>query len=203
MMIGVADPAAARSHAPSARRPCSGAPAACARRRRSRRRRADRARRSCSAPCRRSACTRPGSRARRGRDRIEPRLQGLERFDEGFRIGAHAAEISRSAASTSSVAASPSGSSPRASACAFCAPFAAGQIGDELEQHVGRGAERHVVDQHLAQRLARDREIGGRVDARRCTASASAGSFCAKTPSDRRPRRSTPDAGRDRSRCAR
>ena len=63
-----------------------------------------------------------------------------------------------SAASTSSVAASPSGSSPAASAFAFCRLFAAGDVGDELEQHVGRRRERHAVGQHLAQAYARRSE---------------------------------------------
>ena len=42
-------------------------------------------------------------------------------------------------------------------------PLAAGDVGEELEQHVGRRAERHVVDQHVAQRAAADRMVG------RCT----------------------------------
>ena len=82
-----------------------------------------------------------------------------------------------SAASTSSVAASPSGSSPARERLGLLPPLAAGDVGDQLEQHVGRGAERDAVGQNLAQ--ACGRRSGSR-PARRCaaiTASTSAGSL--------------------------
>ena len=43
------------------------------------------------------------------------------------------------------------------------APVAAGQIGNELEQHVGRRRQRNAVGQHLAQRASADREVRRRV----------------------------------------
>ena len=45
-------------------------------------------------------------------------------------------------------------------------PVAAGDVGEQLEQHVGRGAERHAVDQHVAQRAAADREVRRRGERR-------------------------------------
>ncbi len=70
------------------------------------------------------------------------------------------------AASTSRVAASPSGSSPCGQRLGLLAPLAAGHVGDELEQHVGRGAERHVIGQHLAQRPSGDRKVRRRIERR-------------------------------------
>src|SRR5215467_9019548 len=44
------------------------------------------------------------------------------------------------------------------------ASLAAGHIGVELEQHVGRRAKRDPVDEHLAQRAPTDRKIRRRAE---------------------------------------
>ena len=87
------------------------------------------------------------------------------------------------AASTSSVAASPSGSCPAASAFACLAPVAAGQIGNELEQHVGRGRQRYAIGQRFAQRAPADRKIRRRVE-RSDHRIDQAGSLAGKMPSE-------------------
>ena len=43
-------------------------------------------------------------------------------------------------------------------------PLAAGDVGEQLEQHVGRRRQRHAVSQHLAQRAAADRKIRRRIE---------------------------------------
>src|SRR4029077_1888716 len=63
------------------------------------------------------------------------------------------------AASTSRVAASPSGSSPAGSAFALCLRFAARKVGEQLEQHVRRRAKRDTIEQYVAQAAAADRKI--------------------------------------------
>ena len=95
----------------------------------------------------------------RARDGIEPRLQRIERLDEGFRIGTHAGKffdrgehVERGGVAVRILA---GGERFR-----LLTPVAAGDIGEELKQHVGGGAERDAVDQHVAQRPAADREIG-------------------------------------------
>ena len=118
---------------------------------------------------------------RRGRDRIEPRLQRIERLDEGFRIGADAGEFLDRGEHVEG-----GGIAVRVLAgrqrLRLLPPLAAGDVGEKLEQHVGRGRERHAVDQHLAQRAPADREIRPARRAPSMTASTSAGSLVGKRP---------------------
>ena len=91
---------------------------------------------------------------RRGRDRVEPRLQRIERLDEGFRIGADAGKFLDRGEHVER-----RGIAVRVFAgrqrLRLLPPRAAGEIRVKLEQHVGRGRERDAVGQHLAQACAR------------------------------------------------
>ncbi len=94
----------------------------------------------------------------RRRDRIEPRLQRIERLDEGFRIGPQAAEFldRRQHVERRGVAVGIAAVRQR---LGLLPALAAGDVGEQLEQLVGRRRERHVVDQHVAQRAAADRMV--------------------------------------------
>ena len=61
-------------------------------------------------------------------------------------------------------------------------PLAAGDVGEQLKQHVGRGPERDAVDQHVAQCAPADRESPAARSSAAITASASAGSLVGKQP---------------------
>ena len=94
----------------------------------------------------------------RRRDRIEPRLQRLQRLDKGFGMRAHAGEflqhrhhVERRRVAIGILALR---QRPR-----LLALRAAGDEGDQFEQRVRRRRQRDVVDQDLAQRLAVD--LGG------------------------------------------
>src|ERR1043166_1704787 len=99
---------------------------------------------------------------RRG-DGIKPRLQRIEGFDEGFRVGPHAAEFFQRGKHVErlrvAVRIAALGERVR-----LLPALAAREIGDELEQHVGRRRERHAVGKHLAQRAPADGEVRRRVD---------------------------------------
>ena len=45
-------------------------------------------------------------------------------------------------------------------------PLAARDVGEQLEQHIGRGRERDAIDQRFAQRASADREIRRRAECR-------------------------------------
>ncbi len=94
----------------------------------------------------------------RAGDGIEARLQRIERLDEGFRIGPHAGKfldggehVERFRVAVGILA---DGERLR-----FLPPLASGDVGEQLKQHVGGGAEGNAVDQHIAQRPPTDREI--------------------------------------------
>ena len=94
-----------------------------------------------------------GRRVVRRRDRIEPRLQRLERLDKGLGVRAHAGEflqhrhhVERRRVAVGVLALR---QRPR-----LLAGGAAGDEGDQFEQRVRRRRQRDVVDQDLAQRLA-------------------------------------------------
>ena len=94
-----------------------------------------------------------GRRIVRRRDRIEPRLQRLQRLDKGLGMRAHAGEflqhrhhVERRRIAVGILALR---QRPR-----LLALRAAGDEGDQFEQRVRRRRQRDVVDQDLAQRLA-------------------------------------------------
>ena len=101
----------------------------------------------------------------RGGDRIEPRLQRIERLDEGLRVGANAAELLDRGEHVEGRGVAV-GVVPGAQRLGLLPALAAGDVGIELEQHVGRGTERDAVDEDLAQRAPADRKIRRRVDRR-------------------------------------
>ena len=104
------------------------------------------------------SATRPRIDLRRRGDRIEPRLQRIERLDESLRVGPDAGKfldrgqhVERRGVAVRVLA--------RGKRLGLLPPLAAGDVGEQLEQHVGRGRERHAVGQHVAQGAAADREI--------------------------------------------
>ena len=99
----------------------------------------------------------------RGRDRIEPRLHRVERFDEGFGVRTDAGKFfqRRQHVEGGSIPVRVAAGGKR---LGFLPPLAAGQIRNELEQHVRRRVKRDAIDQNLAQAPARDREIRRSVD---------------------------------------
>ena len=137
----------------------------------------------------------------RGGDRIDPRLQGIERFDEGFRVGPDAGEFLQSGehVERGGVAV---GIAPFGQRLGFLPPVAAGQVGDELEQHVGRRRQRHAVDQRLAQSAAADRKIGRRLAALRSPRRPARDRWPGTRRRNRRPRNRA-RCRRDRTRYAR
>ena len=104
-----------------------------------------------------------GLSLRRRRDRIKPRLQRIERFDERFGIGPDAGKFLQRGQHVERL-----GVAVRIAAGAerlgLLPPLAAGDVGDELEQHVGRDAERDAVGQNVAQGPAGDRKVGRRAE---------------------------------------
>ena len=151
------------------------------RRERSRRRRAACARRSRSARRRRVSATRLGSTLRRRRDRIEPRLQRIERLDEGLRIGTHAGEFldRRQHVERGGVAVRILAGGER---LGLLPALAAGDVGEQLEQHVGR--RRRATRRRSAPRASVRPPIGksGGASSAAITASTSAGSLVGNRP---------------------
>ena len=94
----------------------------------------------------------------RRRDRIEPRLQRLERLDKGFGVRAHAGEFLQHRHHVEccrvTIGVLALRQRPR-----LLAGGPAGDEGDQLEQRVRRRRQRDIIDQGLAQRLAVD--LGG------------------------------------------
>ncbi len=99
----------------------------------------------------------------RRRDRVEAGLQRLQAFDERLRIGPDAGELldRRQHVERGGVAV---GILALRQCLGLGLALAAHHVGDQLEQHVGRGAQRHLLGQHLLQCPAGDREIFRRVD---------------------------------------
>ena len=104
-----------------------------------------------------------GRRLRRRRDRIKPRLQRIERFDEGFGIGPDTGKFlqRREHIERGGVAVRIAAGAER---LGLLPPLAAGDVGNELEQHIRRHAERDAVGQHVAQGTPGDREIWRRAE---------------------------------------
>ena len=106
-----------------------------------------------------------GRRQRRRRYRIQPRLQRLQALQERFRIGMDRAERlqRREHVEGGSIAV-------RIVACCkqlrLLALGAARHVADQLEQRIGRRAQRIVLDQRLPERLAAHREIRWRAHRR-------------------------------------
>ena len=100
---------------------------------------------------------------RRRGDRVEPRLQPLEAFDESLGVGPDAGELvhRRQNVERCRVAV---GILALGQRLGLRLALAAHHVGDQLEQHVRRRRQRHVLGQHLLERLAGDREVGRRVD---------------------------------------
>ena len=100
---------------------------------------------------------------RRGGDRVEPRLKLAQRLDERFRVGPGRREflqrpkhVERSRVAVGIVS--------RRKRLAFAALLAAGHVGDELEQRVGRRSEIGLVQEMLAQRPLPDHPLRPRAE---------------------------------------
>ena len=99
-----------------------------------------------------------GLRAWRRRDGIKSRLQRLERFHEGFGIGADTCKFLDGAEHVERREITIRILATRERLCLH-APRATNEVRDKLEQHVRRGAQRHVLDQHVTQWLSGDGKI--------------------------------------------
>ncbi len=101
----------------------------------------------------------------RAGNRVNPRLQRIERLNERLRVGPDAGKLAqrREHIETCGIA---------VRIIAGCKPFrlfaahAAGHVGDELEQHVGGRRQRYAVDQLFAQRAPANRKIRRRGERR-------------------------------------
>ena len=101
---------------------------------------------------------------RRRRNRVEPRRQRIERLEHGLGIGPHAFKLAqrRQHVECRGVAVRVLAVGERAR---LGASFAAEHVGEQLEEIVGRGAERNVGDHRVAQGLAAD--VAARIGAER------------------------------------
>ena len=104
-----------------------------------------------------------GFRLRRRRDRVETRLERLQRLHESLGIGMDAGKLLQRRQNVERLGVAVGVLSLGEFVCLFPA-LSPRKVRNQLEQSIGSGRKRRVLDQHLAQRLLHDREVGGHAD---------------------------------------
>jgi hypothetical protein len=101
---------------------------------------------------------------RRG-NRIDAGLQRIERFNEGFGVRPDAGEFVQRCQHVERCGIA-IGIFAGRKALGLLPPIAAGQVGDEFEQHVGRRRKRDAVGEFLAEGAVADRKVLRHVECR-------------------------------------